>query len=158
MNWNAFKRLFHYLGRYKLRLILVMIAAVLSTLFTVLTPAVTGGITSELYDGVASGSFDWETIVWLLVTLIALYLVAQLFAILQSFSMTKLTACVIQKALAKLMHGRTSFVIAHRLSTIRDADMILYMEHGDILEHGSHEELMAQHGKYEALYMSQFAQ
>ena len=87
MNWNAFKRLFHYLGRYKLRLILVMIAAVLSTLFTVLTPAVTGGITSELYDGVASGSFDWETIVWLLVTLIALYLVAQLFAILQSFSM-----------------------------------------------------------------------
>ena len=62
MNWNAFKRLFHYLGRYKLRLILVMIAAVLSTLFTVLTPAVTGGITSELYDGVASGSFDWETI------------------------------------------------------------------------------------------------
>ena len=67
MNWNAFKRLFHYLGRYKLRLILVMIAAVLSTLFTVLTPAVTGGITSELYDGVASGSFDWETIVWLAV-------------------------------------------------------------------------------------------
>ena len=65
---------------------------------------------------------------------------------------------LIQKALAKLMHGRTSFVIAHRLSTIRDADMILYMEHGDILEHGSHEELMAQHGKYEALYMSQFAQ
>jgi hypothetical protein len=61
MNWNAFKRLFHYLGRYKLRLILVMIAAVLSTLFTVLTPAVTGGITSELYDGVASGSFDWES-------------------------------------------------------------------------------------------------
>lgn len=95
MNWNAFKRLFHYLGRYKLRLILVMIAAVLSTLFTVLTPAVTGGITSELYDGVASGSFDWETIVWLLVTLIALYLVAQLFAILQSFSMTSRTFEVI---------------------------------------------------------------
>ena len=97
MNWNAFKRLFHYLGRYKLRLILVMIAAVLSTLFTVLTPAVTGGITSELYDGVASGSFDWETIVWLLVTLIALYLVAQLFAILQSFSMTKLCVFFLAK-------------------------------------------------------------
>ena len=68
------------------------------------------------------------------------------------------TEQLIQRALAQLMQGRTSFVIAHRLSTIRDADMILYMEHGDILEHGSHEELMAQHGKYEALYMSQFAQ
>ena len=56
MNLKAFKRLFCYLGRYKIRLVLIMIAAVLSTLFTVLTPAVTGGITSELYDGVASGS------------------------------------------------------------------------------------------------------
>ena len=64
----------------------------------------------------------------------------------------------IQAAMARLMEGRTSFVIAHRLSTIRDADVILYMEHGDILEHGTHEELMARHGKYEALYMSQFAQ
>lgn len=63
----------------------------------------------------------------------------------------------IQDAMAKLMKGRTSFVIAHRLSTIRDADMILYMENGDIKEAGSHEQLMAQHGKYEQLYLSQFA-
>ena len=56
------------------------------------------------------------------------------------------------------MQGRTSFVIAHRLSTIRDADVILYMEHGDILEQGTHQELMARHGRYEALYMSQFAE
>lgn len=63
----------------------------------------------------------------------------------------------IQDAMAKLMKGRTSFVIAHRLSTIIDADMILYMENGDIKEHGSHDELMALHGKYEALYNSQFA-
>ncbi|WP_418485430.1 ABC transporter transmembrane domain-containing protein [Dysosmobacter sp.] len=123
MNWNAFKRLFHYLGRYKLRLILVMIAAVLSTLFTVLTPAVTGGITSELYDGVASGSFDWETIVWLLVTLIALYLVAQLFAILQSFSMTKLTACVMETLRGdidrKMHHLKLDYYDSHILHKLQ---------------------------------------
>jgi ABC-type multidrug transport system fused ATPase/permease subunit len=62
----------------------------------------------------------------------------------------------IQDAMAKLMKGRTSFVIAHRISTIIDADMILYMENRDIKEHGSHDELMALHGKYEALYNSQF--
>ena len=68
------------------------------------------------------------------------------------------TEQLIQNALAKLMQGRTSFVIAHRLSTIRDADVILYMEHGNILEQGTHQELMARHGRYEALYMSQFAE
>lgn len=68
-----------------------------------------------------------------------------------------LTEVLIQNAMAELMKGRTSFVIAHRLSTIRDADMILYMEHGDIKEVGSHEELMERGGKYAALYMSQFA-
>lgn len=62
----------------------------------------------------------------------------------------------IQDAMAKLMKGRTSFVIAHRISTIIDADMILYMGNRDIKEHGSHDELMALHGKYEALYNSQF--
>ena len=67
------------------------------------------------------------------------------------------TEVLIQKAMAELMRGRTSFVIAHRLSTIRDADMILYMEDGDIKEVGSHEELMERGGKYAALYMSQFS-
>ena len=67
------------------------------------------------------------------------------------------TEVAIQNAMAQLMKGRTSFVIAHRLSTIRDADMILYMEDGDIKEVGSHEELMALGGKYSALYNSQFA-
>ena len=59
--------------------------------------------------------------------------------------------------MARLMKGRTSFVIAHRLSTIRDADMILYMEDGDIREAGNHQELMERNGKYAALYNSQFA-
>ena len=67
------------------------------------------------------------------------------------------TEALIQRAMAELMRGRTSFVIAHRLSTIRDADMILYMEDGDIKEVGSHQELMDLGGKYAALYMSQFA-
>lgn len=67
------------------------------------------------------------------------------------------TEVLIQKAMAELMKGRTSFVIAHRLPTIRDADMILYMEDGDIKEIGNHDELMERNGKYAALYMSQFA-
>lgn len=67
------------------------------------------------------------------------------------------TEVLIQRAMAQLMKGRTSFVIAHRLSTIRDADMILYMEDGDIKEVGNHEELMQKNGKYAALYNSQFA-
>ena len=66
------------------------------------------------------------------------------------------TELLIQRAMAELMKGRTSFVIAHRLSTIRDADMILYMEDGDIKEVGTHEELIKKQGKYANLYFSQF--
>ena len=61
-----------------------------------------------------------------------------------------------QKAMDNLMKGRTSFVIAHRLSTIRDADLILVMKDGDIIEQGSHEELLAKKGFYADLYNSQF--
>ncbi len=63
----------------------------------------------------------------------------------------------IQKAMDNLMRGRTSFIIAHRLSTIRDADMILVMRDGDIVEQGNHEELMAKGGFYAQLYNSQFS-
>ena len=66
------------------------------------------------------------------------------------------TELLIQRAMAELMKGRTSFVIAHRLSTIRDADMILYMEDGDIKEVRTHEELIKKQGKYPNLYFSQF--
>ena len=66
------------------------------------------------------------------------------------------TEAEIGKAMKQLMQGRTSFVIAHRLSTIRDADIILFMEHGNIIEQGSHEALLKKGGAYAALYNSQF--
>ncbi|MEU9089255.1 ABC transporter ATP-binding protein [Streptomyces sp. NPDC087901] len=68
------------------------------------------------------------------------------------------TEVLIQKAMAGLAHGRTSFVIAHRLSTIRDADVILVMENGSIVEQGTHDELLEAKGAYARLYAAQFAQ
>ena len=65
---------------------------------------------------------------------------------------------LIQKAMDRLMEGRTSFVIAHRLSTIRNADLILVMKDGNIIEQGNHEELMEQGGFYADLYNSQFTE
>lgn len=67
------------------------------------------------------------------------------------------TEAAIQSAMDNLTHGRTSFVIAHRLSTIRNADLILVLEHGNIVEQGSHKELLAKNGAYAKLYNSQFA-
>ena len=64
----------------------------------------------------------------------------------------------IQMAMDNLMEGRTSFVIAHRLSTIRNADLILVLQEGDIVEQGTHDELLAKGGAYAELYNSQFAE
>jgi len=66
------------------------------------------------------------------------------------------TEILIQKAMDRLMEGRTSFIIAHRLSTVRNADMILCVDHGDIVEQGTHEELLAKGGFYARIYNSQF--
>ncbi|MDN4068722.1 ABC transporter ATP-binding protein [Paenibacillus vini] len=71
-------------------------------------------------------------------------------------SIDTLTEIRIQQAFQKMMEGRTSFVIAHRLSTIREADLILYMKDGDVVESGSHNELLARGGYYAGLYNSQF--
>ena len=62
----------------------------------------------------------------------------------------------IQKAFATMMEGRTSFIVAHRLSTIQNADVILVMKDGHIIEQGNHEELLARKGFYAELYNSQF--
>ena len=67
------------------------------------------------------------------------------------------TEKAIQSAMQKIMENRTSIVIAHRLSTIRDSDIIVVMDQGQIVEQGTHDELLARHGKYYALYMTQFA-
>ena len=68
------------------------------------------------------------------------------------------TELQIQNAMDKLMENRTSFVIAHRLSTIKNADLILVLKDGDVIESGSHDELMSQNGFYAELYNSQFEQ
>ena len=64
---------------------------------------------------------------------------------------------MLQEAMKNVMKNRTSFVIAHRLSTIRSADLILVIQNGDIVEQGTHDELMERKGAYEKLYNSQFA-
>lgn len=96
MKNNAIKRLMQYLKKYRISLFFVFFFAIVSTIFTVLAPSVMGGITNALYDGVATGVFDVERIVILILALVFLYLVGQLFAFFQNFGMAKITAKVMQ--------------------------------------------------------------
>jgi ATP-binding cassette subfamily B multidrug efflux pump len=73
-------------------------------------------------------------------------------------SVDTLTEVLVQRAMSRLMHGRTAFVIAHRLSTVRDADEILVINHGRIVEQGTHDQLLAREGFYAELYNSQFVE
>jgi ATP-binding cassette subfamily B protein len=66
------------------------------------------------------------------------------------------TEILLQRGLSRLLEGRTSFIIAHRLSTIKNADCIVYVDQGGLLERGTHDELLAQRGEYYHLYLSQF--
>ena len=78
------------------------------------------------------------------------------FDMLKFKNMKKVREQAIQAAMNRLMVGRTSFVIAHRLSTIQNADLILVIRDGNIVEQGTHQELLAQNGVYHGLYHSQF--
>ena len=95
-----------------------------------------------------------------LITIARAFLAAPALLILDeaTSSVDTRTEVAVQKAMAALRRGRTSFVIAHRLSTIRDADTILVMSGGRIIEQGSHDELMSRPGAYRALYESQFSE
>ena len=108
MKNNVIKRLMQYLKKYRISLFFVFFFSIVSTIFTVLAPSVMGGITNALYDGVATGVFDVERIVVLILALILLYLVGQLFAFFQNFGMAKITAKVMQslrRDIDRKMHG-----------------------------------------------------
>ena len=97
MKKNGFVKLTRYLIGYRFLLFLTLLAAVISTVFTVLAPAVMGMITTQLFDGAKSGTFNWKMIATLVVLLAALYIIGQIFAFVQNLGMTRVTARVVQK-------------------------------------------------------------
>ena len=112
------------------------------------------------YDTVISedgGSLSQGQKQLLCITRVMLYLPPMLILDEATSSIDTRTEIKIQEAFARMMKGRTSFIVAHRLSTIREADIILVMRDGNIVEQGKHEELLEKNGFYAKLYNSQFA-
>ena len=93
----------------------------------------------------------------LCITRVMLCLPPMLFLVVATSSIDTRTEIKIQEAFSRMMQGRTSFIVAHRLSTIQEADVILVMKDGHIIEQGNHESLLAKNGFYAKLYNSQFA-
>ena len=98
---GTFRRLFSYLRPHRLRLTLVFFMGILATLFTVVAPSVLGGITTQLYNGVSTGVFDWDMILILLAALVVLYLVSQAFAYVQSVGMNRVMTLSLLYATSK---------------------------------------------------------
>ena len=111
----------------------------------------------ETWIGESGGSLSQGQKQLLCIARVMLCLPPMLFLDEATSSIDTRTEHRIQKAFNSMMQGRTSFIVAHRLSTIQEADLILVMRDGHIIEQGTHEELLAQHGFYEQLYQSQFA-
>ena len=120
---TTFQRLLGYLKEHRLSLFLCMLSAVISTAFMVLAPFLIGRVTTALFASIADGVFYWDTILWLLTALVALYLISQLFTFLQGFGMARITAHVMQK-LRSDIDGKM-----HRLKL----DYYDTHTHGDIL-------------------------
>ena len=118
-----FQRLLGYLKEHRLSLFLCILSAVISTAFLVLAPFLVGRVTTALFASIADGVFYWDTILWLLAALVALYLISQLFTFLQGFGMARITAHVMQK-LRSDIDGKM-----HRLKL----DYYDTHTHGDIL-------------------------
>ncbi len=95
-NFKTFQRLFSYLKEHRLKLLFVILSAIISTGFMVLAPFLIGKVTTTLFASVTDGVFYWNTILSLLVSLVALYFISQLFTFLQGFIMSKVTAKVMQ--------------------------------------------------------------
>ncbi len=110
-------------------------------------------VISETADGISAGEKQLLTIARAILADAPMLILDE-----ATSSVDTRTEALIQSAMDKLSHGRTSFVIAHRLSTIRSADLILVMRDGNIVEQGTHDELLASHGYYAELYASQFTQ
>ena len=135
---------------------MALILAAASAIITIIGPDKVGEIANVISDGLL-GEIDLAAITKIGATLVCLYCLSAAFSFLQNYIMAVVTLKMSYRLRDELTKGRTSFVIAHRLSTIKNADLILVMNEGDVIEKGTHDELMQKGGFYSTLYNSQFA-